>query len=187
MKSAYTSMVEALTPLSIYEFENTNVGYELLSYSLVLDEINEKLTKLLDECFIESASDYGLENRELIIGAVRNDLSVDKRRSMLKLRESITSSSFTLSEIKKSLESFGLQSKIYEYPSLYIVVIDAIGSYSTELQAWIRSQVEKIMPAHLQVQVVFGGPTWEQSDTKDNTFSYIDSMGLTWGDIDNIQ
>ena len=187
MKRAYSSMCDALAPLSLYEFDDTNVSYELQAYALVLDEINIKLTDMLKECFIETASDYGLSNREIVIGAVRDDLSVNKRRDMLRLRESITSSSFTLGEIKKSLESFGLQSVIYEYPHLFTVVIEAVGSYSLAQQAWIRAQVEKIMPAHLSVQVIFGGPTWDNSDEKNNTFSYIDALDLSWDDIDSKQ
>ncbi len=185
MKHAYSSMVEALAPLSLYNFGDTNISYELEAYALVLDEINTQLSRMLKECFIETASDYGLSNREIVIGAVRDDLSVTKRRNMLRLRESITSSSFTLSEIKKSLESFGLQSVIYEYPSLFTVVIEAVGSYSSAQQAWIRAQVEKIMPAHISVQVIFGGPTWSDSDAKNNTFSYIDALDLSWDDIDS--
>lgn len=187
MKDAYSSMCGALAPLSLYKFDDTNVSYELLSYALVIDEMNTKLVEMLKECFLETASDYGLSNREIVIGAVRDDLGANKRRNMLKLRESITSSSFTLSEMKRAIESFGLQGEIYEYPSLFTVVIKAEGSYSLHQQAWIRAQVEKIMPAHLSVQVVFGGPTWEDSDTKNNTFEYIDSLNLTWNNIDSKQ
>lgn len=187
MKEAYKSMCDALTPLGLYSFESTNVNKELLTYAVAIDELNNMLNDLLCDCFIDSATDFGLSQRELVIGAVRDDLSVDKRRSMLKLRESISLSSFTPSEIKKSLESFGLTCEVYEFPTLYITVVDATGKYTTAQKAWIRSQVEKIMPAHLQVQVVFNGPSWAQIDENDNNFSYMNIKNYTWEQIDNLE
>lgn len=187
MSDTYTSMKNSLSTLSIYEFEGTNISNELKAYALVLDEINAELSEMIDECFIDTASSYGLSQRELTIGAVRDDLTIDKRREMLKLRESICKSSFTVEKIKESLRSFGLQFELKEYPSLYIVNVDARGSYSQKEQAWIRTEVEKIMPAHLSIQVIFCGPTWDESDSKDNTFSYIESLCYSWDTIDNLE
>lgn len=187
MSDTYTSMKKSLTPLGIYNFNRTNINTELKAYAFVLDEINNEIQEMLSECFIDSAKSYGLTNRELVIGAQRDDLSVEQRREMLLLRESITKSSFTVQKIEESLRSFGLQFDLLEYPSLYIVSVNARGSYSEKEQAWIRNEVEKIMPAHLIVQVVFCGPTWEQSDSKNSTFSYIESLDLCWDEIDNLE
>ncbi len=186
MKDTYTSMIDALSPLNLYSFDDTNISMELSVYAYFLDELNSELDTMLNECFIDSASSYGLSFRELIIGAERTDLTVKKRREMLKLRESISKSSFTVEKIKESIRSFGLDFKITEYPSMYIVRIEAVGDYSKAEQAWIVSEIEKIMPAHLSVQVVFGGPSWEKSDAEDNTFSQIDAFNYTWEEIDNL-
>lgn len=188
MKDPYISMKESLSTLSLYSFDKTNIVYELEAYALMLDKLNSELEKMLKECFIDTADSYGLENRELIIGVKRDDLTISKRREMLKLRESIDQSSFTVDKIKKSLSSFGLVDyTLKEFPYLYTVVIDTLGSYTEPQKAWIRSQVEKIMPAHLNAYVVFNGPTWQQSDTKNNSFSYIDSLDYKWEEIDNLE
>lgn len=186
MKSAYSNMTSALQKLHIYSFDNTNVSNEIKTYAYFLNKLNEEILTLLNECFLCSASSYGLSNRELIIGAVREDLSVEKRRDMLKLRESICMSSFTVDKIKEAIHSFGLKCEIYEYPSLYIVRIDAVGDYSKAEQAWIKSEIEKIIPAHLSVQVIFSGPTWDDSDAKNNTFFAIDNLNYSWNEIDNM-
>ncbi|MBQ2970941.1 MAG: DUF2313 domain-containing protein [Ruminococcus sp.] len=186
MKDTYTSMTDALSAFNLYSFDNTNISTELSVYAYFLDELNAELTTMLNECFIDTASYYGLSYRELIIGAERMDLSVVQRREMLKLRESICKSSFTLEKIKESIRSFGLDFEIYEYPSLYIVRIDAVGDYSKAERLWITSEIEKIMPAHLSVRLVFGGPTWEECDSKNNTFSAIDALNYTWQEIDNL-
>lgn len=187
MRDTYTSMKKALEPLVLYDFDDTNISNELKAYAFVLDEINRDIEEMLNECFIDTANSYGLSNRELVIGAQRDDLSVAKRREMLRLREGICKSSFTLEKIEESLKSFGLLYELKEYPSLYIVSVNARGSYSKKEQAWIQNEVEKIMPAHLIVQVIFCGPTWEQSDSKNNTFSTIDSLNLSWDEIDNLE
>lgn len=186
MKNTYTSMTDALSPLNLYSFDDTNVSKELSVYAYFLDELNAELTTMLNECFIDSAFSYGLSFRELIIGAERMDLTTKKRREMLKLRESICKSSFTVEKIKESIRSFGLDFNISEYPSMYVVRIEAVGDYSKAEQAWITSEIEKIMPAHLSVQVVFGGPTWGKSDSENNTFSDIDTFNFTWEEIDNL-
>jgi len=185
--SAYNSMKRALCPLNLYSFDDTKISHELMAYSAVLDEINSELSVMLDECFLSSASSYGLSEREAVIGAQRDDLSVQKRREMLLLRNSLDNNSFTLSKIKEALKSFGLSCNVYEYPLQFVLVLDAIGTYKSEEQAWIRSQVQKIMPAHLQVQIIFGGPSWDEIDQKNNTYAYLDSLSMSWDSIDNLE
>lgn len=188
MKDAYISMKQATQKLGLYSFDNTNVSNELMAYSRTINELNEELLDMLFECFIDTACSYGLENREEIIGNVRNDLTLSKRREMLKLRESINQKSFTLAQIKESLKSFGLSDfEIYEYPSIYTIVVDIVGDFTFAQKAWIRTQIQKIMPAHQKVYAVFNGPTWEQSDSKNNNFSHIDSLDYSWEEIDNLE
>lgn len=187
MSKSYDRMKSVLTKLDLYDFENTTVSFELKAYASVLDEVNDQLFSMLDECFIDSANSYGLSMREQIIGSIRTDLSLKERRNMLKLRENIDMSSFTPDKIKEALSSFNLDCTLYEYPSLYKVVIVANGEYKAEQQAWIQTQVEKIMPAHLEVYIVFDGMTFEQIDTKDNTYSFIDSLDYTWADIEKLK
>ncbi len=187
MNSAYNRMRNVLNKINLYNFENTTVNYELKAYATVFDEVNNTLMTMLRECFIDSAKSYGLSMREQIIGAVRSDLSQSERQNMLKLRENINMSSFTLDKIKEALASFNLDCTLYEYPSLYKIVIVANGEYKAEQQAWIRTQVEKIMPAHQQVFVVFDGLTFAQIDEKDNTYSYIDSLDYDWAQIEDLK
>ena len=42
---------------------------------------------MLKEYFIDTAQSYGLTERERFTGAVRDDLSIEKRRELLKIRE----------------------------------------------------------------------------------------------------
>lgn len=185
MISSFESMRESLSKLNLYDFSKANISNELKTYAWFFDMLKEELCTMLNECFVDTAQSYGLSEREAIIGAKRDGVSILERRNMLLLRESINKSSFTVSKIKESLKSFGLECEVYEYPSQYTVVLDSIGDYSKSQIAWIKTEVEKIMPAHLNVEIIINGATWSYSDSKDNTFSYIDSLDMTWNEIDN--
>ena len=186
MKSYFDTMKKALHSTSLYEVDYNYLWYELMTYASEIDTINADIIDMLNECFINTASSYGLSNRELVIGALRDDLDIEKRREMLTLRERIDTSCFTVPKIKQALESFGLEFELIEYPSLYTVVVDTIGHYDKKQQTWIRNEVRKIMPAHLSVDVIFNGLRWQTIDLKNNTFSYMDSLFMTWKEIDNL-
>ncbi len=186
MSSTYDTMKNTLEKLNLYSFDGTTVDCEIRAYAYVLDKLNAELSQMLSECFIDSAESYGLKNREIVFTRERSDLDVIKRRQMLKLRESICMTSFTVEKIREAIKSFGLDAVITEFPSLYLVRVDAVGDYSLIEQAWIQKEIEKIMPAHLSVQVIFSGPTWDESDAKGNTFASIDSLDFTWDEIDSM-
>lgn len=186
MRSSKQTMKKALESTKLYKVQDNNINTEIEVYKMIVDMLNTQIEELLCECFVQTASSFGLQNRELVIGAVRDDLTLDKRRDMLCRREAIDSSCFTKDKIKQSLYSFGLDFELYEYPSLMEIVIIAKGEYSKEQQAWIRAQVKKIMPAHQQVHVIFNGPSWDEIDSNDNSFLSMDNRDMTWEEIDNL-
>lgn len=186
MKSSFENMRAVLSRTSLYDIDAKNVSNELMAYADVFDEVNKELRNMMDECFVSTAKSFGLSNRERVIGKVRDDLDELKRREMLLLRGAMNSQCFTVKSIKEALKSFGLVFSLYEFPSQSTVVLDAIGEYSDAQKAWICSQVQKIMPAHLFVQVIFSGPTWTDIDTNNNTFDAIDSKNYIWQEIDNL-
>ncbi len=186
MRSSIQTMRKALESTKLYSTQDNNLSDELEVYKMIIDRLNNEIINLINECFVQTASGFGLENREMIIGAVRDDLTVDKRRQMLCRREAIDSSCFTPDKIKESLYSFGLDFELYEYPTLLEIVIIAEGEYSKEQQAWIRTQVQKIMPAHQQVHVIFNGPSWADIDSTSNSFLSMDNHNMTWEEIDNL-
>lgn len=181
------SMKKQLLNIPLYDINKPQLNNELKAYSLMINELNDEISRMLCECFISTAQSYGLEKRELLIGNARDDLSVQQRRKMLLLREEIDSNSFTVEKIKKACESFTLTScNITEYPSVFIVSVDIFGNYSLSQKSWIKEQIRKIIPAHLKISISFNGYTWAYSDMKNNNFSYIDSLDYTWEEIDNM-
>lgn len=156
MKSSFDSMKFLLLSANIYNLDDSNVSDELRAYACILDEYYEKIKTMLSECFIDTASSYGLDIREKILGAIRDDLSVEKRREQLKIRECIDGSSFSKEKIEEALKSFGLSDfEIVERASQYIVDVNIYTTHTDAQKAWIKSQIKKIMPAHLFVNINF--------------------------------
>lgn len=187
MVESKVSMEKYLSAIPLYDVSKSALSNELTAYSTLIDELNCEIERLLCECFIHTASSYGLENKELLISDVRDDLSIEQRRQMLKLRECIDTSSFTVSKIKQACDSFALcDCRFSEYPSLYTVAIEIVGDYTDAQMSLIKQQIKKIIPAHLTLSISFNGHTWEYSDSKSNKFSAIDKLGYSWKKIDNL-
>lgn len=187
MVESKVSMSKHLCGIPLYDVNNPLLSNELLVYSLLIDELNAEIEKMLCECFIHTASSYGLENKELLISDVRDDLTLEQRRKMLSFRECIDTSSFTALKIKEACDNFALcKCKFNEYPSLYTVAVEIIGNYKSSQMALIKQQIKKIIPAHLTLSISFNGYTWAYSDLKNNRFSYIDNLDYTWEKIDNL-
>ena len=83
------------------------------------------------------------------------------------------------------LESFGLDYIISEFPEIGRMNVIATSDYSPVEQAWIKNEVSKIVPAHIEFQLSFNTLTWEQWDGMNRTFSAFDEEDLTWDQIDN--
>lgn len=187
MYNTYLSMKNALCALELYDLDDSTVKAELISYACAFDDIRSELEKTLKEYFISTATGYGLEMRELVIGNKRNDLKTDTRRQMLMKRNSINSNSFTPDDIKSSLSSFNLDCEIHEIFDHQLVLIDAVGKYSSAEKQWIRSQVEKIIPAHLSFEIMFNSIPWSTLDAYNKTFAQLDASNKSWNDIDNAE
>lgn len=187
MIQSKVSIRNYLADIPLYDAENPSLDVELSVYSFLIDELNLEIEKMLCECFIDTATSYGLENKELLISDVRDDLTIEQRRAMLRLRENIDSSSFTVKKIKEACDSFAqCKCKFIEYPSLYTVCVEIVGNYKSAQIALIKQQIKKIIPAHLNLNISFNGYPWSYSDLKNNRFEYIDNLDYTWEKIDNL-
>ncbi len=187
MVDSLDTMKKHLNDTGVYDIENASLLHELSTYAFVINELNEEINTMLNECFISSSESYGLEFKERLIGNIREELSTQDRRKMLSLRETIDSNSFTVDKIKQSIESFCLRECIIsEYPMLCMTGVEISGNFTQAQKNWIKEQIRKIMPAHLSLSISFNGYTWAYNDLKNNRFSYIDNLDYTWETIDNL-
>ena len=171
--------------VGLYADDAVNLNTELEVYAAELERLSEELDRILRESFVVTAEDEGLSVYERIFGAVREDASVEQRREMLVLRMMLGDNDFTPAGFSKAMDSLGVSWELSEYPGLQRMNITVLSDHTPGEQAFIRSQVAELVPAHLEWQLTFNTLTWDQMDRMDRTFTAIDSEALTWDQIDN--
>ena len=185
MMKVYEKLLQRLSPIGIYSERAEELHRELRAYGTEIERLYTELSSMFRERFITTAEDEGLRMYEVLFGPDRSGESVESRRKMLQLRMNLGNSDFTLAGIRKALDSLGLQYTISEFPELGKISISATADYSPAEQAWIRREVEKMIPASIEFQLTFNTLTWAQWDALNRTFAAMDNENKTWDEIDN--
>lgn len=186
---AFESMTKKLLPTGLYTLEeNGGVANELKTYSVGIDSKDDELDVIIREAFVPSAEDYGLSMWEELFGAAQSGTDVNRRREMIKGRLRLTDNSFTPSGADEIVRSLGIESfAITENPSRFVVTVDlSTGSYTKARRKWIKGQLEELLPAHLEIVVVFGNASWNVIDGLNLTANDMDSKNYSWDDIDTL-
>jgi len=186
--NAYESMYIKMQPLKSYNLdEGTNIYNEICAYGAALDKFRELLDEFLRECFICTSESYGLDNREKLVGEVRNDLSLEKRRSMIITRNLLGDNDFTSEGFKKFMHSFGVTNyQIDEFPNQLKITVQVAGDHSESQQLWIENQIKMMIPAHLDGTITFQNMSWAEIDGKNLTFAEMNNKNYSWNYIDNL-
>ena len=180
------TMKKALAPIGVYDTSAPGLNAELKAYADELERLYEKLGGILPERFTATATAEGLSVYEEYFGPARTDKTLAERRAMLRQRLSLGGADFTPAGVRRALDSFGLDYTISEFPSAYQLVITAQTDHDRAEQRFISREVAKIIPAHIEYQMVFNTATWSELDSRDMTFADLDGDDLTWDDIDSI-
>lgn len=181
------SMKKALLPLTIYRSDARNLGRELRAYADEIERLYQQINEMLPEGFIATAQDRGLKEYEELFGPEQSSLTAAERRERLLSRMNLGEGDFTPAGIRKALDSFGLEYAISEFPTLNRLNIVAQTDYTKAEQAFIKSEVAKIVPAHLEFQLVFNTLMWSELDALNKTFAVLDSEDLDWDEIDSLE
>lgn len=185
MMTVFEKMKGRLLKVGVYDEEATALCWELKAYASEIERLYTQLREMFRERFISTAQDSGLSAYEMIFGPVREDETVEERRRLLLLRLNLGNGDFTVDGFRKALDSFGLSYTISEFPAIGKMNVIATTDYSPAEQAWIKHEVSKIVPAHIDFQLSFNTLTWEQWDALNKNFATFDSDDMTWDQIDN--
>ncbi len=152
---SFTSMKTKLEATGLYKIEEgSNIFAELSAYAAGLDVLFETLDKMLAELFIDTAEDYGLSCREELLGKVKNDYPIDRRREMLKIYEQMMGGKCTLDAFEMILRGYGLSDfQIREDVLRKRVTIKVTDNAAPELRALVEERVALDFPTHLLVTV----------------------------------
>lgn len=180
------NMVKAMKTIPLYSLKiYTTVYKELQSYAVELDMLTETVDELINECFLSTASDYGLTFYEKTLGRERSDLSIEKRREMLIQAQLMNVNDNTLSGFYRFFLSVGLECDIVENPYIFDIYILAKGrDYSAAEQDYIIEKAKNFLPCHLTFTVDFRTVNWDVFDSFCSTFDNIENKNLTWDDFE---
>ena len=155
--SVISDLIKKLQPLNLYSLSKTsNVYFELSVYASELENINSSIDELLKECFVQTAESYGVDNIESIYMSPNINVDIVTRRKRILNRLKINDSDYTVEGIKNAIKSFGGENfEILEYPSENKITINVNDSLSDTHREFIKSEIEKIMPAHNTLIVSF--------------------------------
>lgn len=182
-------MIKKLIPTGLYTLEeNGGIANELKTYACGIDESDDILDVLIREAFTSTAEDYGLSMWEELFGNIKNELSPQQRRKLIAGRLSLSYNDFTPGGVENIINSLGITDyTLVEKPSLFMVIIDLSSqSYTKAQRKWIKEQLDQLLPAHLEIAVIFGNVTWNKIDQMNLTASQMDSKKYSWDDIDVI-
>ena len=180
----YERLRAAHAPIGIYAADAEELNAEWRTYADELERLFDTLDAILPERFILTAGDRGLSAYESLFGPVHSDEPTASRREHLLQRLTIRGTDFTPDGIRQALDSFGLSYTIAEFPHYYRLSIIADTDYSVSRQTYIRREVEKIIPPHIDFQLVFNTLSWAELDARDKQFASIDDDNMTWAIFD---
>ena len=151
------SMTKKLENTKIYAVKPGGRNYaEIKAFSVGLDMIFNELDEMLREYYIDTAQSYGLTERERFTGAVRDDLSIEKRRELLKIREQTNEEFCTPEGFNKILEGYGLGGfELIENPQKNALTVKIYDALDVQNKARVNKMIENDFPAHLAVTVDF--------------------------------
>jgi IS1 family transposase len=187
--TVYDRMESIISAFALYDTEtNKFLKGELKAFAVGLEYLWDMLKTMERECFVATARDYGLTEKEEIFGSPKSDRAVYDRRNMLISALSLSNSDFTLEGMNSYLNIFPTTHDIFETPSKNAVTVNFENNswVRTNLEA-LKKAVEKFFPAHLDVTVSATGLMWSEAESKVSSFNYFDSRCYNWTQIEALE
>lgn len=155
--SSYESMKAKLAPVGLYTLEEgSNICQELKSYAEGLDVLFDELDTMTREYYIETAESYGITQRELFVGGMKSEYTLEQRREMLKLQEQNMGNKCNAEAFGDILRSCGVTDFIFsERFTAYGLTITVNDILSEETKKLVQDKVSAEFPAHLNTTIKF--------------------------------
>lgn len=161
-----SNIEQLLEPLNIYNLHEQNeTSNEILTYSTPLQQLNNQIDELINEAFIQTANNYGLQlKEELLFLDINPNTSLDIRRNKILHALLTNPDNFTKNGIINSLKSTGFYSEITEnYSEESITISQQNKDVKLNNITKIKNAALKILPAHLDVIFNIGNEiTWNK-------------------------
>lgn len=158
------------------------VQCELEAYLVGLEALEEAVSQLLGPCFAQTCDAVQLKRLERMLGIpVKEELSLSVRQRMVLDRLAMGASDFNQEGMQRALRSAGVPCEIQELPEegrLRIITQGLTGGFLNLDE--VKEAIQAVAPAHLEIELETGSPTWEQLDQQDRSWDDIDQLDLSW-------
>ncbi len=184
--TVFERLKKIISAFEIYDTDN-NVFLrgELKAYSSGIDMILNVLSTMEKECFVQTATGYGLANKEHLFDSFERKMSVIDKRQMLLNALSIDENSFNVDGMKRFLGRFPTGYTIYENHSNNSIIINLDrNGWITENYDYVEKSINNFFPAHLAVTISTKGLLWSEIESKNIDFATMDSKDYNWKQIE---
>lgn len=181
-----TLLKSKLKPLGIYNLQSgTILNAELSAYAKGLEILEAEIEEAEQECFVSTASTYGIELRERLFGYSKALFSTKERRQSLIYRYKITSNDYTKTKIEEAAKACGIDGYIIENEGKMSFDFNCNNNFESEQQKKDAiSEAQSFLPAHLNCTFDFRDLSWDKINENDYTFNQMDQEDLKWNEID---
>lgn len=176
-----------LEPLKLYRLrQNSLIDCELQAYEAAFKMLDDALSEILSQAFVQTATGDGLALHEKLVGLYeRPSVSLETRRALVLYRRSIAPFDFNLSGMVSSILAVGMEAEIiedYANESLKVISKNLIDDFF-DLDS-VKASLFTMLPAHLEADFDIGFMTWDMFESYSVDWDDWDSMGFTWEEFD---
>jgi len=186
MTESIKNIYRMLRPLSLYMLNGqSGVDCELMAMDSGFALLENELSTLFAESFVQTAGSFGLRLREELLQLpMSSQFSIEAMRERILYRLAVAPTDFNLEGIQNAMRGAGLDAVIEEFPGEYKIKVEGETFVSDSFFDSLKEDVLKMLPAHLFVDFEIGNLTWSAIDSADNSFGQLDSMDFDWYTFD---
>lgn len=155
---------------------------ELEAYLVGLQALEEAVGQLLGPCLVQTCDSQQLKRLERMLGIpVKEELALSVRQRMALDRLAMGASDFNQEGMQRALRSAGVPCEIQELPEqgrLRVITQGLTGGFLNLDE--VKQAIQAVAPAHLEIELETGSPSWEQLDTMDRSWEEMDRLDLSW-------
>lgn len=171
-----------LSPLGIYSTDSgTTLNAELCAYARGINLVKAQIQKLLEEGFVQTAGDFGLELREDML-AISPKQTLELRREEILEKLSTVRGQWSLPKVKSKIEQTGFDGNIFEDFEEQRIIIEFASPQTETLEnlSTVFKTIKPVMPAHLEVRSNIVPISWGLFDTQNRNFAHFDKLALSF-------
>lgn len=178
-------MKELLRPLGVYKLEESFLCAELDCLGSALDAMERELERIQQEMCLTTAREEGLKKAAALFGLRPATQDPGQLSASLSALSRISGDSFTLAAINNTISGCGVKAEVAEAntPGVIAVRFPDLKGVPPQFES-LRTIIEDILPAHLQIQYLFWYVTWHELEERALSWQNIQDSAMTWEEFE---